>query len=238
VAEPRGKFLRLSYRACEEMRGMRSRRAIVLCAMFLACGDRPGTGSASDGGSSTGGASTTAATTGATTTHATTGDTGTATGTASGTTTGEPMSSSSTGVDGSGSTGGPVSTDTSTSTRGATGGSTDDTSGTGTTDGTTGDGTGSTTSETTAGPIDCPGADIALIQASFVTCPDALHAGQSAPAAGVTCTDVCCALGFSGCQHRAAQADYNACMPDDPQQSGTCEQVFQEAWSSQCRCIP
>lgn len=199
---------------------MRNRLVVALSSMLAACGGvSTGTDSATDSETQTG----SAASTGTDTTAATgtTGSTGTGTGTD--TATGEPTTSN-TSTGSTAATTGTGSTDTSTSTTDSTGTSTTDSTGTST--GTTGE------------PIDCPGADVALIQASFVKCADNVHAGQTAMAGGVTCADVCCVLGFAGCQHRAAQADFDACTPVNPQQSGTCADVFQPAWSSQCACIP
>ena len=77
-----------------------------------------------------------------------------------------------------------------------------------------------------------------LISVSFQVCPDGIHAGQLAPAADVTCEQVCQVLGFQGCEYRAGQAGMETCTPTDPEQSGSCEDAFSEGWSSQCRCVP
>ncbi len=80
------------------------------------------------------------------------------------------------------------------------------------------------------------GARDALIRGVFGVCTDGIHVGQSAPAAGVTCDDVCRVLGFAGCDYRAGQAGLEACAPANPERSGSCKDAFQENWSSQCRC--
>lgn len=85
----------------------------------------------------------------------------------------------------------------------------------------------------TCGPV-----DEALLSSSFTPCADGSRIGQSQSAAGATCEDVCCVFGFVGCSHRAAQADYDACVPDEPAQSGTCADEFAASWSSQCVCVP
>ncbi|MCA9720221.1 MAG: hypothetical protein KC468_36505, partial [Myxococcales bacterium] len=89
----------------------------------------------------------------------------------------------------------------------------------------------------TTGALDCGDADVALILASFELCDNPpQQVGQSASAPGVTCEQVCCAMGFESCVYRAAQADYDACNPPNANQSGSCADVFQPAWSSQCLC--
>lgn len=84
----------------------------------------------------------------------------------------------------------------------------------------------------------CDGANVALIEASFSVCPATSQVGQSAAAGGVTCEQVCCVLGFSGCAFRGAQADYNACTPTPTVATGTCSDAFGPTWSSQCVCEP
>jgi hypothetical protein len=174
-----------------------------------------------------------------------------------GTQTGESASTSSTGITGTSTTGtGTTTGDTPTGSGSAdasSGGTTptgpDPTTGAVLT-GTSGDTTTSTsTLETTGEPAstgdsstgdvlpDCGGVDVAAIQAAFIECPDPGFLGQTASVHGVTCADICCAFSFAGCSHRAAQADFNACMPADPPPSGTCGDVFQPAWSSQCVCL-
>lgn len=76
----------------------------------------------------------------------------------------------------------------------------------------------------------------ALIVESFETCPGTTNVGQIAPAGGVTCEQVCCAMGFDGCEYRGPQADYDTCEYDVPPQTGSCSDVFGPTWSSQCVC--
>jgi hypothetical protein len=76
----------------------------------------------------------------------------------------------------------------------------------------------------------------AWIERAFEACPDTTNLGQVAPVEGVTCADVCCAAGFSGCAYRAAQADSEVCADANPAKSGECDDVFATAWSSQCVC--
>lgn len=77
------------------------------------------------------------------------------------------------------------------------------------------------------------------ITSSFADCTGGDgRVGQTASASDVTCLQVCCALGYSGCRFRAAQAGYDACSPSSPPMSGTCSDVFRDAWSSQCVCAP
>jgi hypothetical protein len=78
----------------------------------------------------------------------------------------------------------------------------------------------------------------ALIAASFRACPGTSNVGQVAPAGGVTCSEVCCALGFVGCAYRAAQSDFATCELPNPARTGSCSDVFRENWSSQCVCTP
>jgi hypothetical protein len=75
-----------------------------------------------------------------------------------------------------------------------------------------------------------------LMRGAFRVCADGIHIGQSAPAAGVTCSDVCRVLGFGGCEYRAGQAGLEACTPVNPSRSGECADVFKDNWSSQCLC--
>ena len=82
----------------------------------------------------------------------------------------------------------------------------------------------------------CGGVDESLIKAHFLPCPDGKHLGQVAPAAGVTCAEVCCVFGFAGCSQRAAQSSFDPCLPAKPAKSGSCADVFQDQWSSQCAC--
>ena len=74
------------------------------------------------------------------------------------------------------------------------------------------------------------------LRVAFSACPDGKHIGQSRPSPGATCEKVCLAFGFGACVHRAGQADYAACSPKNPEASGSCADVFQPGWSSQCRC--
>ncbi|MBC8067058.1 MAG: hypothetical protein IAG13_01895 [Deltaproteobacteria bacterium] len=83
-----------------------------------------------------------------------------------------------------------------------------------------------------------PNANTSLIVGSFDECGSANAIGQAAPAGGVTCADVCCTFGYSGCSHRAPQADFAACAAPGGPAVGTCNQVFAAGWSSQCVCIP
>ena len=78
----------------------------------------------------------------------------------------------------------------------------------------------------------------AMILASFQRCGSEARVGQSAFAPGVTCNDVCCAFAFSGCAHRATQGDLVACDPSAPSPTGSCSDVYQANWSSQCICSP
>ena len=80
------------------------------------------------------------------------------------------------------------------------------------------------------------GTQDALIRSAFGVCTDGIHVGQSAPAAGVICGDVCRVLGFAGCNYRAGQAGLEACAPANPERSGSCTDALQDNWSSQCRC--
>ncbi len=90
---------------------------------------------------------------------------------------------------------------------------------------------------TTEEPPDCGDADTELIMQSFVACDDPpTLVGQIQSAPGVTCADVCCVLGFDGCAFRAGQSDFSPCMPNNPPMTGTCMDVFQAQWSSQCMC--
>jgi hypothetical protein len=84
----------------------------------------------------------------------------------------------------------------------------------------------------------CPGVDLEYLRERFVSCEDGGRVGQSANAPGATCKDVCCALDFPGCNHRAAQSGFGACNIRNPWMSGGCDDVFQEQWSSQCICTP
>ena len=59
--------------------------------------------------------------------------------------------------------------------------------------------------------------------------------GQTQSAPGVTCSQVCSSFGMT-CSYRAGQQDYNACIPSNSGPSGTCGDVFQASWSSQCVC--
>jgi len=84
----------------------------------------------------------------------------------------------------------------------------------------------------------CGAVDVARIGAHFVSCGDGARVGQNESAPGVTCNDVCCTFGFAGCSHRAAQASFAACTPGSPTPTGSCDDVFQDQWSSQCVCTP
>ena len=76
------------------------------------------------------------------------------------------------------------------------------------------------------------------VRATFADCGQGGRVGQRGSASGVTCELVCKVLEKKGCLHRAAQADYDACLPHDPERSGSCADVFQPGWSSQCVCAP
>jgi hypothetical protein len=80
------------------------------------------------------------------------------------------------------------------------------------------------------------GTQDALVRGAFGVCTDGVHVGQSAPVAGITCSDVCSVLGFSGCEYRAGQSGLEACTPVSPERSGACTDVFKDNWSSQCLC--
>lgn len=83
----------------------------------------------------------------------------------------------------------------------------------------------------------CP--NEAFIKSTFTRCDaSATHVGQFGDAPGVTCHAVCCTFGFSGCAYRAAQSGLTACDPPNPGDSGTCTDIFQTTWSSQCVCTP
>lgn len=82
----------------------------------------------------------------------------------------------------------------------------------------------------------CGDAPVAWLRDRFADCGDEGRVGQSASAPGATCRAVCCALGYPGCSHRAAQSDFVACNIEDPVRSGECSDVFAEEWSSQCMC--
>lgn len=84
----------------------------------------------------------------------------------------------------------------------------------------------------------CGDADVPLIEGAFTACEGSPgQVGQTAAAGGVTCEDVCCVLGFSGCSHRASQSGFNACSPS-PAATGSCSDVYGATWSSQCICTP
>ncbi len=83
---------------------------------------------------------------------------------------------------------------------------------------------------------ECGGADVDDLRSRFEPCGDGGRVGQSAMAPGATCEAVCCALGFAGCSHRAAQASFDACGIENPVRTGECGDVFQQTWSSQCIC--
>jgi len=120
--------------------------------------------------------------------------------------------------------------DTGTDTAGDTGGS--DTSDMSDTSTSTGD------ESSTGSPPDCGDADLELIDEAWTTCGESNLVGQSAPAPGVTCEQVCCAFGFSGCLYRTAQQNYDACVPPNPVMSGMCEDEFMPTWNSGCLCDP
>lgn len=73
------------------------------------------------------------------------------------------------------------------------------------------------------------------VREAFVRCGDSTRLGQTRPVAGATCSQACQAFGLK-CLHRAAQANLDACTPAAPERSGTCDDVFQPSWSSQCVC--
>jgi len=191
---------------------------------LLACGD-------STGGAATGTA--TGTSTGTSTTGGSSGDAPTGSGSAD----------ASSGSTSTSSTNATSTTDPDPTTGAVLTGSSGDASTSTTTDATT---TGTSTAGETSSSGDtstgtvlpfCDGADVAAIQAAFVECISPGFIGQSKSISGVTCWDICCAFGINNCSHRAAQADYNACMPDNPPPSGDCADVFQPAWSSQCSCL-
>lgn len=84
----------------------------------------------------------------------------------------------------------------------------------------------------------CGDADVSLIESAFEVCPGTAQVGQSAAAGGVTCEEVCCVMGFSGCSSRGIQADFNACSPTPTAPIGSCSDVFGSTWSTQCICTP
>jgi len=93
---------------------------------------------------------------------------------------------------------------------------------------------GSDTRPTDAGG--CGDASVDWLRERFMDCGDEGRVGQSESAPGATCSAVCCALGYRGCSHRAAQSGFGACNIEDPIRSGECSDVFAELWSSQCIC--
>ncbi|HET6583000.1 MAG TPA: hypothetical protein VFG69_06130 [Nannocystaceae bacterium] len=85
------------------------------------------------------------------------------------------------------------------------------------------------------GPACGTDTQVAAILAAFEPCAGA-QLGQTSGVAGVTCEQICCAFGFEGCEYRGAQADYDACNPSPAPATGSCSDVFQASWSSQCVC--
>lgn len=200
---------------------MRIQLAVLLLA--IACGDNGGGTSTTDTQTSVpSGTTTTTAT--AASTGSTSPDEPTSSGSADGTgsSTGAGTTTTTTGPD---PTTGPVLTsDASTTTSTATSGDTT----------TTSDDTTTTSGDTNQ---QCEGADVAAIQAAFVECISPGYFGQTKSISGVTCWNICCAFGIFNCSHRAAQAGYDACEPNAPEAVGGCDDVFQDAWSSQCFCL-
>jgi hypothetical protein len=80
-----------------------------------------------------------------------------------------------------------------------------------------------------------------VIGTTFAKCSVAVDGGvgvgQKASVKGVSCNDVCCYFGYSGCVRRAPQLDYDPCAPFFGT-GGTCDDVFEDTWSSQCICKP
>lgn len=202
---------------------MRTRLTALL--LFFACGDSGGDASTTDNQTSAAPA-TTSGTTSAATTSATAGPTsGDATDPVTTTTSTDPAPTT-----------GPSTIDATTTT-GVTPDPDTTTTDTATTAGdTTAPGTTTTTTDDTDRP-QCGGADVAAILDAFEECLSPGYYGQSKPIAGVTCWDICCAFGIFNCSHRSAQDDFNACEPNAPRAVGSCDEVFQADWSSQCFCL-
>lgn len=97
------------------------------------------------------------------------------------------------------------------------------------------DNTQSEASTTTEAETPVPAPTINL-KKEWLACDDSYtRIGQLEPSPGVSCTEVCISVGKS-CLYRAAQADFNACVPANPPRSGHCDDVPNSKGSSQCVC--
>jgi hypothetical protein len=74
------------------------------------------------------------------------------------------------------------------------------------------------------------------IEAVFFDCGEDGRIGQGDPVGGITCEQVCCIFGYSGCLAQAAQDVPFFCVPDGPAVVGDCDDVFPNNWTYQCLC--